>query len=155
MTTTTFSWGVVGTVIAALTTELNALAVGTLTALGPQIDNTLAGSGPAAQLCQISVHLGSAAFVAGNYINIYFVPSSDLAGTTYPTFTSAAAAALSNYLAATIYINGSTAAQNEFLTNAIMPAGKFKPLAMTGGSCPTLAATGNTVNLYPTPTINS
>jgi hypothetical protein len=147
---TTFSWGAVGSSIAALGTELNSLAVATLTALGTQIDNTVNNY----QLCQVSCHFGSAAFVTGNYIQIFFVPSSDTAGTTYPTFTSAAAAALQNYLAATIYINGSTAVQNEFLTNVIMPLGKFKVLALTGGSCPTLASSGNTVTLYPTPTIN-
>lgn len=151
MTTTTTSWGGVGSAIAALGTELNSLAVGTLTALGVQIDNTVNNY----QLCQISVHLASAAFVAGNWIQIFFVPSSDTAGTAYPTFTSAAAAGLQNYLAATIYINGSTAAQNEAEQFIPVPLGKFKVLALTGGSCPALASSGNTVTLYPTPTINS
>lgn len=146
---TTFSWGAVGTVAHLLTTELNSLAVATATAAGPEINNT-AGT----QLGQIYVHLASAAFVTGCYINIYLVPSSDAAGGTYPTFTSAAAGAWSNYLAGTIYINGSTAAQNEILTNVIIPLGKFKAYAITGGSCPTLAGTLNTVDLYPTPTIN-
>ena len=144
---TNFLWASVGTVINALTTELNSLATATATAAGPEINNS-AGN----QLCKIYFHAGSAAFVTGNYINIYFVGSSDAAGTTYPTFTSAAAGGWSNYLAATIYINGSTAVQNETIENVVMPIGKFKVYAITGGSCPTLASSGNTVDLYPTPT---
>lgn len=143
---TNFLWGSVGSVMNLLTTELNSLAVNTATAAGPEITNTTGY-----QVGQIYVHMASAAFVTGNYINIYLVPSAATAGTTYPTFTSAAAGAWSNYLAATIYINGSTAAQNEILTNVTIPLGKFKAYAITGGSCPTLAASGNTVDLYPTP----
>src|SRR4051812_25843029 len=101
---TNFLWGSVGSVMHLLTTELNSLAIATATAAGPEINNT---SGY--QLGQIYVHMASAAFVTGNFINIYLVPSNDTAGTTYPTFTSAAAGAWSNYLAGTVYINGSTA----------------------------------------------
>lgn len=145
---TNFLWGSVGSVYNLLTTELNSLAVATATSAGPEINNTT----NAYQLGQLYVHMASAAFTTGNYINIYLVPSNDTAGTTYPTFTSAAAGAWSNYLAGTVYINGSTAAQNEILTNVIIPLGKFKTYAITGGSCPTLASSGNTVDLYPTPT---
>lgn len=145
--TALFTWGAVGSVMHLLTTELNSLAVATATAAGPEINNTTGY-----QTGQIYVHMASAAFVTGNYINIYLVPSSDTAGTTYPTFTSAAAGGWSNYLVATIAINGSTAVQNEIYTNVSIPLGKFKAYAITGGSCPTLAATLNTVDLYPTPT---
>lgn len=144
---TNFLWGPVGSVMHLLTTELNSLAVATATVAGPEINNT---SGY--QLGQLYVHMASAAFVTGNFVNIYLVPSSDTAGTTYPTFTSAAAGGWSNYLVGTVYINGSTAAQNEILPNVIIPLGKFKAYAITGGSCPTLAGTLNTVDLYPTPT---
>jgi hypothetical protein len=130
-----------------LTTELNGLAVATATVAGPEINNSTGY-----QLGQLYVHMASAAFVAGNFINIYLVPSNNTAGTIYPTFTSAAAGAWSNYLAGAVYINGSTAAQNEILSNVIIPLGKFKTYAITGGSCPTLAGTLNTVDLYPTPT---
>lgn len=146
--TALFTWGGVGSVYHLLTTELNSLAIATATAAGPEIDNTTNKY----QLGQLYVHMGSAAFVAGNFINIYLVPSSDTAGTTYPTFTSAAAGAWSNYLAGVVYINGSTAVQNEILANIVIPLGKFKCYAFTGGSCPSLAASGNTVDLYPTPT---
>jgi hypothetical protein len=141
-----FLWGPVGTVMNLLTTEMNSLANGTLSALGPEINNSTGY-----QMGQLTLALASAAFVAPSYAQVFLVPSSDTNGTTYPTFTSAAAAALSNYRVGTIYINGSTAAQNEFLPYITIPLGKFKTLILTGGSCPTLAASGNTLNLYPTP----
>lgn len=143
---TNFLWGAVGSKMALLTTELNALAVSTLTALGPEISNT---SGY--QFGQLYLHLASAAFVAGNAAAVYLVPSNDTAGTTYPTFTSAAAAGLANYLVAVIQINGSTAAQNEIVQNVIIPLGKFKAMLQTLTGTPTLGATLNTLDLYPTP----
>lgn len=144
---TNFLWGNTGTVKNLLTTELNSLAAATYCALGPEINNT---NGP--QLGQIYVHLASAAFVVGNYINVYFLPSSDTAGGAYPTLGTVAQDAYSNYLAATIYIKGTTAAQDEILTNVIVPSGKFKTFAGVFGSPPTLAASANTVDLYTTPT---
>lgn len=144
--TTNFLWGAVGSVMNLLTTELNSLANGTLSAYGPEINNS-----GGYQEGQLSIHMASAAFVAPSYVSVYLVPSSATAGTTYPTVTSAAAAALQNYLVGTIYINGSTAAQNEILTGVKIPLGKFKTLVLTGGSCPTLAASANTLDLYPTP----
>jgi hypothetical protein len=143
---TNFLWGPVGTVMNLLTTEMNSLANGTLSALGPEINNSTGY-----QMGQLTLALASAAFVAPSYAQVFLVPSSDTNGTTYPTFTSATAAALSNYRVGTIYINGSTAAQNEFLPYVTIPLGKFKALILTGGSCPALAASGNTLNLYPTP----
>jgi hypothetical protein len=129
-----------------LTTELNSLANGTLAAIGPEINNSTGY-----QVGQLTITMASAAFVAPSYIAVYLVPSSDTAGTAYPTFTSAAAAGLSNYLVGVVAINGSTAAQKEMLPNISIPLGKFKALALTSGSCPTLGASGNTVDLYPTP----
>lgn len=144
--TALFTWGAVAAKMALLTTELNALANGTLSAAGPEINNS---SGY--QMGQLTLTLASAAFVAPSYAQVYLVPSSDTAGAAYPTFTSAAAAALQNYLVGTIYINGSTAAQTETLPYVTIPLGKFKALLLTGGSCPTLGATLNTLDLYPTP----
>lgn len=143
---TNFLWGAVGTKIALLTTEMNSLAVGTLTAAGPEINNS---TGYQAGL--LTLHLGSAAFVAGNFASVYFVPSNDTAGTTYPTVTSAAAWAGANYFVGSIAINGSTAVQNETLWVPYIPLGKFKTYLLTGTGTPTLAASGNTLDLYPTP----
>lgn len=146
---TNFLWGAVGSKIALLTTEMNALATGTLTAAGPEINNS---SG--FQFGQLYIHLASAAFVTGNAVAVYFLRSNDTAGSIYPTVTSAAAFAGSNYLAGVIGINGSTAAQDEILGNVRIPLGKFKTYLQTissGSACPTLAGTLNTLDLYPTP----
>lgn len=145
---TNFLWGATGSVLHLLTTQLNSLANGTLSALGPEIDNT---SG-AYQMGQLYIHMASAAFVDPSYIEIYFVPSSDTAGGAYPSFHSAGAGNLQNYLVATVYINGANAAQEETFPYVSIPPGKFKVCALTGGSTPALASSGNTVDLYPTPT---
>lgn len=145
-----FSWGTVGSVMNLLTTELNALAVSTLSAYGPEINNS---SGY--QMGQLYLNLGSAAFVVGNFANIYLIPSNDTAGGAYPTvgtFAQWAAGAGANYLAGTVYINGTTAAQKETYPYVRIPLGKFKTILATGGASPTLAATANTLDLYPTPT---
>ncbi len=144
---TNFLWGGTLTVQHLLTTEMNSLAVSTLTSLGPEINNT-----NGAQLGQLTLTLASASFIAGNYMAVYFFPSSDTAGASYGTLGTFANEALSNYKAGDIYIKGSTAAQLMTLTNVIIPSGKFKAFAVTGGSCPSLASSGNTLDLYPTPT---
>lgn len=144
--TAPFTWGAVGAKIALLTTELNSLAVGTLTAAGPEINNT-----GGFQQGQLNLHLASAAFVAGNFASVYFVRSSDAAGGAYPTVTSAAAWGGQNYYVGSIMINGSTAAQDETLWVPYFPLGKFKTYLLTGGSCPTLASALNTLDFYPTP----
>lgn len=143
---TNFLWGAVGSKIALLTTEMNALAAGTLTAAGPEINNS-----GGFQQGLLYLHLASAAFVAGNFASVYFVPSNDTAGGTYPTVTSAAAWGGTNYYVGSIAINGSTAAQNETLFVPYIPLGKFKVYLLTGGTPPTLGATLNTLDLYPTP----
>lgn len=143
---TNFLWGPVGTVMHLLTTEMNALAVSTLTAYGPEINNS-----GGFQFGQLYLHLASAAFVAGSAAAVYLVPSNDTAGGTYPTLTSAAAAGLGNYLAGIVQINGSTAVQDEILRNVNIPLGKFKTVLQTLTGTPTLGATLNTLDLYPTP----
>lgn len=145
---TNFLWGATGAAYSLLGTELNSLAVNTLSSIGAEIDNT----SNAYQMGILDVHLASAAFADPSYITIYLIPSTDTAGAAYPSFHSSAAGNLANYKVATIYINGATAAQDEVYPYVTIPPGKFKALALTGGSCPTLAASGNTVKLYPTPT---
>lgn len=147
---TNFLWGAVGSKIALLTTEMNSLATATLTAAGPEINNSTGY-----QFGQLTLTLASAAFVTGNFMAVYFLRSSDTAGAAYPVVTSAAAFGAGNYLVGIININGSTAAQMETIANVYIPLGKFKTYIQTGTSasaCPTLGASGNTLDLYPTPT---
>ena len=134
-----------------LTTELNGLTTATLTVYGPEINNSTGY-----QIGQLYLNLASAAFVTGNFVSVFLVPSDNTAGGAYPTLGTAAqwAGASSNYFAGSIAINGTTAAQKEILRNVIIPLGKFKAVALTGTSgstMPTLNASGNTLDLYPTP----
>ncbi len=146
---TNFLWGAVGTVQHLLTTEMNSLAVATLTSLGPEINNS-----SAYQLGQLDLTLASAAFVAGNSMSVFLVPSNDTAGGTYPTLRTAAqeSASLANYWVGTIGIPGTTAAQRAILPYVQIPLGKFKCFVMTNTGTPTLASSGNTLDIYPTPT---
>ncbi len=151
MTAQTFSYGAIGSVIHLLTdTQLapagTGLAVTTLSALGAEIDNT---NGPI--YGTLAIGLGSAAFVAGNVIEIYAYPSFDLAGGSYGSLGTAAQEPLANYRIASIGIKGTTAAQKMTLTDVKIPSGKFKCFAQTLTGVPSLANSGNTVDFYPTP----
>jgi len=150
---TNFLWGTVPSVINLLTTEMNSLASGSGTALGPEIDNTT----NAMQMGRLHLHLASnsLALVAGSYCKVFFLPSN--AGSTYPTYTSGASYALaeSNYLVGNIFLNPKTQSANvvdEWLEGVFMPAGKFKTvLVYVGGGAGTLPASGNTLDIFPTP----
>ena len=96
----TFTWGSVGSAYNLLTTEMNSLASGSGTALGPEIDNT----SNAYQMGRLHLHIASnsLALVAGSYCKVFFLSSN--AGSTYPNYTSGASYVLaeSNYLVGTI-----------------------------------------------------
>lgn len=150
---TNFLWGGVGTVINLLTTETNSLASGSGTALGPEIDNT---SG-AYQIGRLHLHLASnsLAFVQGSYCKVFFLSSN--AGSTYPTYTSGSSYKLaeSNYLVASLFLNPTTQSANvvdEWFEGVFIPPGKFKAaLVYLGGGAGTWPSSGNTLDIYPTP----
>lgn len=150
---TSFLWGAVGSAYNLLTTELNSLASGSGSAAGPQIDNTT----NAFQIGRLHLHIASnsLALVAGSYVKVFFLPSN--AGSTYPTYTSGASYKLaeSNYLAATIFLNPATQSSNvvdEWIEGVMIPAGKFETvLVYVGGGAGTWPASGNTLDLFPTP----
>lgn len=143
---TNFLWGTVGSVMHLLTTELNSLANGAGSAIGPEINNS-----GGYQQGMLSLHLGSAAFTASSYVQVLLIPSTDLAGAAYPTSTAGASIPASNYLAGVIYIYPSTAAHDEMLLNVTIPPGKWKAVLVNNTGV-ALAASGNTLDLYPTPT---
>lgn len=151
---TNFLWGSVGSAYNLLTTELNSLASGSGSAAGPEINNTT----NAYQTGRLHLHLASnsLALVAGSYVKVFFL-SSD-AGSTYPTYTSGASYKLaeSNYLVGTIALNPTTQSSNvvdEWLEGVFIPAGKFKAvLVYVGGGAGTWPASGNTLDIFPTPT---
>jgi hypothetical protein len=149
---TNFLWGAVGSVYHLLTTELNSLANNSGTALGPEIDNTT----NAYQFGRLYLHIASnsLAFTTSSYVDVFLLPSN--AGATYPTYTSGASYKLAeaNYRIGSISINPATQAANvveEWLEGVRLPAGKFKCVLVNHAGV-TLPASGNTLDLYPTPT---
>lgn len=148
-----FLWSTVPSVINLLTAELNTMASGSGTALGPEIDNTSS----AWQVGRLHLHIASnsLAFVAASNVQIAFLSSN--AGSTYPTYTSGASykLALSNYLVATMNLNPATQSANvvdEWIEGVFIPAGKFKALLIyNGGGAGSWPGTLNTLDLFPTP----
>src|SRR3954470_13001912 len=108
-----FSWDTVGSVVSALTTELNTLATASGSAASAEIDNR---TGP--QLATFWLHIGSSslAFTAASYSSIYIIPSSTpgAAAGTYPTYTSGSSYKLAtpNYWSGDIFINPATQSAN-------------------------------------------
>jgi hypothetical protein len=149
-----FLWGSVGTVVNLLTSELNALASGAMTVLGPAITNSTGY-----QMGMLHLHLASnsLAFTSSSLCNIYFLPTTTTAGATYPTFTGGTTPILarSNYLVGSISLFPGTlsaAVLDEVLTDVEMPLGIFKcVLEYVGGGAGALPATGNTLDIFPTP----
>lgn len=151
---TNFLWGSVGTVINLLTTELNSLASGSMTGLGPAITNS-----GGFQLGMLHLHIASSslALTSSSLVNIYFLPTTTTAGSTYPNFTSGASPVLAkaNYLAATIWLFPTTlssAVLDEQLIDVEIPLGTFKTvLEYVGGGAGSFPASGNTLDIFPTP----
>ena len=94
----------------------------------------------------ISIALGSAAFVAPNYIGIYLYPLNK-DGSTYGDGrfgTSAAGPPPSTYFVGAIGIVAATQAQEGSLTRIILPPGTFKFVLHNGGGVALAGSSGNT-----------
>lgn len=140
-------FGAPGSIVNAMTnTEIGAsLAANTLSGYGAEFNNSNNYTH-----ALVKVALGSAAFVAGNYLDLFCMPSDDLAGAGYPTLRTLAQEALANYRVATIGIPGTTAAQKMNFFAIQLYLGKQKFFCATGGaSVPSLASSGNAIDLYP------
>ena len=150
---TNFLWGARAGAYALLTTQLNTMASGSICAAGPEIDNTT----NAYQTGILHLHIASnsLALVDGSICNIYFMPSA--AGSTYPNFTSGATPKLarSNYLVGTIALFPGTVSAttvDEWLPYISIPDGKFKcALEYIGAGAGSWPASGNTLDIFPTP----
>lgn len=149
---TNFLWGTVGSVIHLLTTELNTLATASGSAYGPEV-----GGANKEQMGMLYLHIASSslAFTASSSVAVYLVPSTTTAtGATYPTYTSGSSYKYSgNGFVGSININPATQSANvvdEVLPGIIIPAGFFKAI-LVNNSGVTLPSSGNTLDLYPTP----
>jgi len=149
---TNFLWGAAGSVYNLLTTELNSLASGSGSALGPAIDNST-NKYQTGRL-ELVIASNSLAFTAASFVKVFFLTRlSD--GTNYPTYTSGASYKLAEtqYLAAIINVNPATQSANvvyETYDNARIPQGFFKTVLVSSLGV-TLPSSGNTLNLLPTP----
>lgn len=151
---TNFLWGGVGTVVHLLTTELNTLADGSGSAIGPEVG---AANDPQWGMLYLHIASSSLAFTAASYVDVFLVPSTTTAsGATYPTYTSGSSFKLAqaNYLVGSIAVNPATQSANvvdEVLPNVRIPLGFFKAILVSHLGV-TLPGSGNTLDLYPTPT---
>lgn len=113
-----------------LSAELNALANGSASALGAEIDN----SSTKYRYADVEVILESAAFSGVPYVEIFAVPIRlDESG--YPEWDSGASPGIqnANYLIGRVYIKASTAGHNGVGKSLQLKCpGKFKPAARNG-----------------------
>jgi hypothetical protein len=150
---TNFLWGSVGSVIHLLTTELNTLANLAGSAYGPEVGGA---NSPQRGMLYLHIASSSLAFTSTSFISVYLVPSTTTAsGATYPTYAAASPAVYSgNGFVGNINVNPKTQSANvvdEVLPGIIIPLGFFKCLVINNLGV-TLPASGNTLDLYPTPT---
>lgn len=149
---TNFLWGATGSVIHLLTTELNTLADNAGSAYGPEV-----GGANKEQMGMLYLHIASnsSAFTNASSVAVFLVPSTTTASAaTYPTYTSGTSFKYSgNGYVGQININPTTQSANvvdEVLPNIIIPAGFYKTILVNRAGL-ALPASGNTLDLYPTP----
>jgi hypothetical protein len=125
---------------------LNSIASGNAIAS----DLTLTNASALDIFCDLSIQLGSAAFVSPNYIGVYLYPLNQ-DGSTYGDgrFASSAAGPPANtYAVGSIGLVAATQAQNGTLSRIVLPPGGFKFVLWNQGGV-ALNASGN-VCLYRT-----
>jgi hypothetical protein len=130
------------TVAVVLTTELNGLTNGSVSALSATQDNATAGL--RFPLAQVEINLSAQATnrVAGAYVAVYFIPEVD--GTNFGTTTGEC---LDNYLVGSCSVNSAAlTAVTLILDRVRVPVGNYK-VVLKNGTGQALAATGNTVEL--------
>jgi hypothetical protein len=123
------------------TATLNSIASGNAILSDLALNNSSIGD----VFADISINLGSAAFVAPNYIGIYLYPLNK-DGSTYGDgrfSSSAAGPPPSNYYVGSIGIVAATQAQEGSIGRIILPPGQFKFVLYNQGGV-ALASSGNT-----------
>lgn len=123
-----------------LTTELNSLANGSMTALSAEVDN----STNKYLYADVEVALASINPTGAPTVDLYLVPTVD--GTNYPEFDTGASptAIVLNYLVATLNIKTGSAAHRAIARMIPIPPGKYK-WALRNATGVSLAASGSTV----------
>jgi hypothetical protein len=145
-----FLHGDLGSAITLLTTELNSLATGAGTALGPEIDNTTTKWA----LCRLELLIASnsLAFTSASRARVFLLPRQN--DSSYPHYVSGATPRLAeaNYLVASLSIHPATVSAQvirESANEVYVPPGRYRAVLFWTG--PTLPASGNTLLAVPTP----
>jgi hypothetical protein len=135
--------GYTAAIATCLTTEMNSLADGSVTALSAEITN-------ATNLdlqCDFQLALASVTISSTSaFVTLYLVATPD--GTTYPNWDSGAAPNYSNqyYIGNILVKNVSAAAYAGSATGFVLPPGKFK-IALKNSCGAALASSGNTLSI--------
>lgn len=131
-----------GTAATVLTTELNSLTSGSVSALSAAQDNDTAGTRDL--YAQVEIYLAAQGTnrAAGAYVALYLVPELD--GTNYGDTTDEC---IDNYFAGSASVDdGALAARRVVIDRIRLPVGDFK-VGFKNGTGQTLAASGNTVKI--------
>ena len=131
-----------GTAATVLTTELNSLTSGSVSALSAAQDNDTAGTRDL--YAQVEIYLAAQGTnrAAGAYVAIYLVPELD--GTNYGATTDEC---LDNYFVGSASLDDGALAVRYFIIDRVcLSVGDFK-VAIKNGTGQILASSGNTVKL--------
>lgn len=125
-----------------LTTELNSLANGALSAVSAAQDNDTAGLCDLYAQAEIYIAAQGTNRAAGAYLALYLVPELD--GTNYGNTTDECA---ENYFVGAVALDDAALAARYLIIDQVrLPVGDYK-VALRNGTGQTLAASGNTVKL--------
>lgn len=136
-------WNTPSAVVTVLSTELNALGIGAMSAASTAIANQTNLD----MYCDLEVNLASLSPTAGAHIDIYILEAID--GTNYPAQSAADLRLTTSQLLCAVPI-GTTAAQPQRVAvrNIVLPPGSFKLIADNQAGV-ALGATLNTVKIIP------
>ncbi len=142
-----------GTITSALTTELNSITTGSMTAAGSEINNIQATSnfnGYTNAKIEVVLAAYTGTPTANSSINVWWLLAAD--GTDYEDGSSSVTPARSPDVV--IPVRAVATGPQRICVQGFIPVGKFKPIAQNGGLGLTLASSGNTLKISPWTTQN-
>lgn len=131
-----------GTAATVLTTELNSLTSGSISAVSSAQDNDTAGTRDLYAQAEIYLAAQGTNRASGAHVALYLVPELD--GTNYGATTDEC---LDNYFAGSASLDDAALAARYLIIDRVrLPVGDFK-VALKNGTGQSLASSGNTVKL--------
>lgn len=136
-------WNTPSSIVSVLTTELNSLGSGSMSAASAAINNDTNLD----MYGDLELNLGALSPTAGGYVAVYIAEAAD--GTNYPAPSAADQRLQTNALLCTYAVSTTAStAQRLVVRNVLLPPGKFK-LYVDNQSGGAMAASGNTLKLLP------